>query len=89
MERYGVTLEEYERWIEAAAGVCPLCVKAVELLVLDHDHESGEIRGAICSPCNRVLGHAYDDPETLERAAAYLRRSKTKMSPSATSPALG
>jgi hypothetical protein len=46
-------------------------------LVVDHCHQSGVIRALLCSPCNRVIGHAQDDPERLEAAARYLRRAPT------------
>jgi Recombination endonuclease VII len=41
-------------------------------LGIDHDHESGAIRGLLCSRCNWALGGFRDDPEILLRAIAYL-----------------
>jgi hypothetical protein len=31
------------------------------------------VRGLLCTSCNRMIGHAGDNPESLEAAAAYLR----------------
>lgn len=39
---------------------------------MDHDHETGETRGMLCSACNKMLGFARDDPEILRRALEYL-----------------
>ena len=71
---YGVTNEEFAEMCEAQGGVCAICQREPGQLglVLDHDHETGEVRGVICSPCNSGLGLFQDDPEFLRVAAAYL-----------------
>ena len=40
---------------------------------IDHDHETGEVRGILCHNCNLAIGHLKDDPELVARALAYLR----------------
>jgi hypothetical protein len=44
---------------------------------IDHCHASGVVRGTLCAPCNKMLGAAFDSPETLESAARYLRAKRT------------
>jgi hypothetical protein len=43
-------------------------------IVFDHCHQSGNFRGWLCDRCNKTLGMVKDDPDLLERLAAYLRR---------------
>ena len=69
--RYGITLEQYEAKAALQSGLCVICNEDSKL-VLDHCHESGEVRGLICGRCNLGLGHFQDDPDRLVRAASYL-----------------
>ena len=55
-------------------GECPMCHKYTDSWVLDHAHDTDEMRGYICGNCNLGLGHFDDDPEFLERAAAWVRQ---------------
>lgn len=77
MRTYGITVEEYQRIYEYQGGLCYICKRATgrrKRLAVDHDHETGYVRGLLCSQCNnRVLGHLRDDPEAFERGAEYIR----------------
>jgi hypothetical protein len=44
----------------------------VRRLTIDHNHETGEIRGILCSRCNTGLGMFRDSPDLLRAATAYL-----------------
>ena len=39
---------------------------------VDHDHETGGIRGVLCSRCNHAIGLLDEDPQRLRAAADYL-----------------
>lgn len=41
-------------------------------LVIDHDHETGQVRGLLCSGCNYALGCIGDSAKTLRRLAKYI-----------------
>ena len=53
---------------------CAACGKKTELLVVDHDHTSGAVRGLLCTNCNLALGHVNDNPDLLLKAIAYLKK---------------
>jgi hypothetical protein len=45
---------------------------------VDHDHETGEVRGLLCAPCNRGIGLLQDKIEVLESAAQYLKTHRSR-----------
>jgi len=45
--------------------------------VVDHNHETGDVRGVLCSTCNLILGLVKDSPERLEMLALYLKQQRT------------
>lgn len=59
-----------------ADGECSICEYPMTPPGVDHDHETGKVRGLICRKCNTGLGMFRDDPLILERAANYLWRAK-------------
>jgi len=72
-----LSVEGYKAMLAAQNEVCAIClgVDIDRRLAIDHDHETGVVRGLLCLGCNRLLGRFKDDPALFERAAAYLRRS--------------
>ncbi len=75
--KYGMTLEDYDRMFEAQGRVCAICDEArpkERTLHVDHDHETGVVRGLLCFRCNNALGDFREDHELFERAADYLDR---------------
>jgi len=42
-------------------------------LCIDHDHETGEVRGLMCNVHNEWIGRAGDDPAVFDSIAEYLR----------------
>jgi hypothetical protein len=78
LRKYGVTAGDYFGIVAAQGGVCAICGKPESdprrsRLSLDHNHTTGQIRGALCSRCNTAIGLLGDDPELIDTAAAYLR----------------
>lgn len=83
--RFGLTEEQYDAMASAQANLCAICmqnrsVRPTFKLSVDHDHESGAIRGLLCSNCNIGLGHFDDSPSLLRAAADYIERTKVRKS---------
>jgi hypothetical protein len=78
LKSYGLTLEKYNQMLEAQSGACAICgdkqakTKRNGRFCIDHDHATGEVRGLLCSHCNRGIGLLGDNPEKLKAAAEYL-----------------
>lgn len=73
LKRYGLSLGEYEKMAEAQGFRCAICDCEATLCV-DHDHDSGRIRGLLCRNCNLRLGLAANPAVLSVRELAYLRR---------------
>jgi Recombination endonuclease VII len=69
---YGMTPEDYQAMVKKQKGLCPICLHKRRLHV-DHDHETGVVRGLLCSGCNSAVG-LLDQPRRLRRAMKYLNR---------------
>ena len=81
LTRYGISVDEYQTLLANQNFACPICeVEISETLgykekrpvVVDHNHETGEVRGILCSGCNLVLGHARENTTILYKAIVYL-----------------
>lgn len=73
---YGLTIEDYNSLAEVQNHSCALCKKHKTFfsrgynLAVDHDHETGEVRGLVCYQCNLTLARGL---EYFERAVEYLK----------------
>ena len=73
LSKYNLTQEEYMKLFEEQRCVCAICGKQ-DILQVDHDHETGLVRGLLCPTCNRGLGMFYDNHVYLEAAILYLKK---------------
>lgn len=72
---FGLGPNEYERMLAEQSGLCAICSlpPGETALAVDHDHETGAVRGLLCSRCNMALGGFRDSPEILTAALEYLK----------------
>ena len=76
---HGITIEDYDRMLAEQGGGCAICHRPPRddiSLHVDHDHETGAIRGLLCFSCNNLLGDVRDDMSLLLAAAEYLWEHK-------------
>lgn len=76
--KYGITIEEYNQLLKRQDFQCAICGTKTQKhsyqknFNIDHNHETGEIRGLLCTACNRGIGLLQDNPTILRKAADYL-----------------
>jgi hypothetical protein len=80
---YGLTEIQYAEWVQKQNGKCAICGKEPSglwhgdrMLNVDHNHETGAVRGLLCNRCNRGLGLVGDTVESIGRVLAYLQGEK-------------
>lgn len=80
--RYEMTEEKHAEMFAAQSGKCAICETShdeyAKGLAIDHDHDTGEVRGLLCHRCNTALGLLCDDISIFSRAISYLLRSGTE-----------
>ena len=90
---YGISFEDYSVLLRKQNGKCAICGRpdgdergnnnGSKSLAVDHDHETNEVRGLLCSMCNKGIGSLYDSPALLLKAYEYLLAYESKHQKSA------
>lgn len=80
LNMYGLTIEKYKTLLKLQGGVCAIC-KGKEktkrgYLHVDHNHETGKVRGLLCQNCNKGIGLFKEKESNLFWAIFYLRGHK-------------
>lgn len=72
---YGISQEQYDEMVIRQRGLCAICGHAPtkNALAVDHDHDTGAVRGLLCLQCNTALGKLGDNEESMLKVLAYLR----------------
>lgn len=84
LSRYGIDQTGVDALLAAQGGTCAICREVPPegrrvRWHVDHDHETDEVRGILCGPCNVLIGMAHEDPEVLSAAITYLSHSEKKV----------
>jgi hypothetical protein len=84
-KKYGMDGETYCLLLADQGGLCAICKQTetpityngvegyVRRLSVDHDHDTGVVRGILCQGCNAGIGMLGEDPDRLLAAIDYLK----------------
>jgi len=79
LRKYGLTLDKHKQLLCKQKGRCAICGSnsrgmqhSNNRLCIDHDKDTGKVRGLLCGGCNVGLGHFQHSIEFLRRAIEYL-----------------
>jgi hypothetical protein len=87
-KNYGISPLLQEQILRDQGGKCAICGDEIHgytslkdkskrtKACLDHDHETGEVRGLLCSRCNTGIGFLRDSPNIVALAFEYLKKYK-------------
>lgn len=84
---YNLTWENYVKILEQQEYLCDICGKQLvvpgqgeyngnDTAVVDHNHETGVVRGILCRKCNKALGGFGDDISIIKKAFNYLEGNR-------------
>lgn len=82
INRYGLSLEEYESMLEKQEGKCKICGidkiqnRGKRNLAVDHAHDTGKVRALLCNRCNLGVDFLEKNPGWSDKAIAYLEAHK-------------
>ncbi len=76
---YGISLETYQILLESQNGKCAICGKEnahkrTKYLFVDHNHNTGKVRGLLCQKCNSLIGYSDENVNNLNMAIEYLKK---------------
>jgi hypothetical protein len=78
LKRYGITEDDYNLMFQKQQGCCAICnshqSNFKRALAVDHCHETGKVRGLLCTNCNVGLGNFKDSLTSLSNAMVYLTK---------------
>lgn len=75
--KFNISYSDYEKMQIKQNNKCAICGNEEnsadkDYLSVDHNHESGDIRGLLCTRCNVGLGYFKDNIQNLKNAINYL-----------------
>jgi hypothetical protein len=77
--KYGITQADYDRMVVEQGGRCAICLvddpgRTRKVWCIDHDHETGAVRGLLCGDCNTGIALLKENLANLTRAQVYLEK---------------
>lgn len=69
--RYGISMDEHAAMVKAQNGRCRIC-NEVDKLWVDHNHDTGKVRGLLCPGCNTTVGFLEKRRHLLDACLEYI-----------------
>ena len=76
---YRLSRFHFDELLILQTGLCVLCNKAVRELCIDHDHNTGLVRGLLCASCNQTIKYWEEripQPSPASRLRAFVLSGK-------------
>lgn len=75
MRKYGLTRHAIDDILFEQSWLCAICDNPIGYAdSVDHNHDTGQVRGMLCTQCNRALGLFQDSAQLLAKAIYYLEK---------------
>ena len=72
-KQYGITKDSFLKMLLDQKSLCLICSIVIDDSAhVDHDHDTGNVRGLLCRHCNVGLGFFKDSTSLLKNAIKYL-----------------
>ena len=76
--KFGISPETYIEMLDKQNSRCAICGRHQEELpkrmAVDHNHDTGKVRGLLCGNCNTGIGNLRDSIDMLRKAIDYLEK---------------
>ena len=86
-----MTYERYEEMLIQQDHCCKICGThkdgLTRELAVDHNHETGEVRGLLCGQCNYFLGIVSNNVDIFTKSLYYLKETTENVNFQNSSPA--
>ena len=81
IQKYDLTLADFDVILDSQRNSCAICkgpptTYDVFSVDHDHDHDSGRIRGLLCTHCNTGLRRFEDSTKLMESAKRYINNAR-------------
>lgn len=84
LKSFGITPERYDQILAIQNGGCSICDrrdpanKKWKYFAVDHDHQTGAVRGLLCARCNFLIGKCRENTSIISSAVRYLGRNQRR-----------
>ena len=76
LRRHDIDALQYDTLLVSQGGKCAICgrdkARGKGTWHIDHDHQTGQVRGLLCTSCNTGIGQLQDNPFLIRKAVEYL-----------------